>query len=456
MAATHILVVADEPDIRTLVQEILADEGYQVQGAESAAAARVAVRARQPDLVLLDVWMPGTDGISLLREWSQGGRPPMPVVMISGHGTIETAVEATRLGAYDFIEKPISLAKLLLTVERALEASRLQQENEVLRRRLPEVPEPIGSSKAMLELRAQVERAALAEACVLFEGEPGTGKQVLARYLHERSARRERPFVVVTGGALLKPDAARDLFGIEEAGEVRHGLLEQAQGGAIYLDEIAAINAELQARLAAALVARQFTRVGGQEPVPLEARVLAGTSKDLQKEVADGRFSEALLYQLRVLPLRVTPLRERPEDIPELLRYFAERYADRDSMPYRRFTVAAQNRMRQHPWPGNVRELTNLVQRLLILGQGDEVDLAEVDNALGPPRTDRSKNDNALPIDLGLPLREAREQFEREYLIHQLKLAGGSVGKLAKAVGLERTHLYRKLRALGVELKDSE
>ena len=456
MAASHILVVDDEPDIRSLVQDILADEGYQVEIAEGANAARAALRSRRPDLVLLDVWMPDTDGISLLREWSQDGRPPMPVVMMSGHGTIETAVEATRLGAYDFIEKPISLAKLLLTVERALEANRLQQENEGLKRRLPEIQEPIGSSRAMAELRAQIDRAAQTEACVLFEGEPGSGKQVLARFLHERSTRRDGQFVVVSGGALMKPDAARDLFGVEEGGELRYGLIEQAQGGTLFLDEIAALGSELQTRLAAALAARQFTRVGGQDLVPLQARIVSGSSKDLAREVAEGRFQEALLYQLRVLPMRVAPLRERPEDIPELLRHFAETFADRDQLPYRRFTVAAQNRMRQYGWPGTVRELSNLVQRLLILGQGDEVDLPEVEAAIGPAGGERPRVDGGLPIALGLPLREAREQFEREYLVHQLKLAGGSVGKLAKAVGLERTHLYRKLRALGVELKDGD
>lgn len=456
MASNQILIVDDEPDIRSLVQEILVDEGYQVEIADGAAAARAALRTRRPDLVLLDVWMPDTDGISLLREWSQDGRPPMPVVMMSGHGTIETAVEATRLGAYDFIEKPISLAKLLLTVERALEANRLVQENEGLRRRLPDTPEPIGSSKAMVELRAQIERAAQTDACVLLEGEPGSGKQVLARYLHERSNRRDRPFVVVSGGALIKPDAARDLFGVEEGGELRYGLIEQAQGGTLFLDEVAVLGSELQSRLAAALAARQFTRVGGQDLVPLQARIVSGTSKDLSREVSEGRFAEALLYQLRILPMRVTPLRERPEDIPELLRHFAESFADRDQLPYRRFNVAAQNRMRQYSWPGNVRELSNMVQRLLIMGQGDEIELAEVESALGPLRADKSRSENSLDIDLGLPLREAREQFEREYLVHQLRLAGGSVGRLAKAVGLERTHLYRKLRALGVELKDGD
>lgn len=456
MASNQILIVDDEPDIRLLVQEILADEGYQVEIADGAAAARSALRTRRPDLVLLDVWMPDTDGISLLREWSQDGRPPMPVVMMSGHGTIETAVEATRLGAYDFIEKPISLAKLLLTVERALEASRLQQENEGLRRRLPETPEPIGSSRAMVELRTQIERAAQTDACVLLEGEPGSGKQVLARFLHERSNRRDRPFVVVSGGALIKPDAARDLFGVEEGAELRYGLIEQAQGGTLFLDEVSVLGSELQSRLAAALAARQYTRVGGQDLVPLQARIVSGTSKELAREVSEGRFAESLLYQLRILPMRVTPLRERPEDIPDLLRHFAESFADRDQLPYRRFTVAAQNRMRQYSWPGNVRELSNLVQRLLILGQGDEVDLPEVEAALGPLRADKGRNENNMDIDLGLPMREAREQFEREYLVHQLKLAGGSVGRLSKAVGLERTHLYRKLRTLGVELKDGD
>ena len=223
------------------------------------------------------------------------GRPPTPGVLTSGHGTSATAVEATRLGAYDFIEKPISLAKLLLTVERALEATRLQQENEGLRRRLPELQEPIGQSRAMQELRSQIERAAQTEACVLFEGEPGTGKQVLARFLHERSARRDRPFVVVSGGALMKPDAARDLFGVEEGGDLRYGLIEQAQGGTLYLDEIAALGSELQTRLAAALAERRFTRVGGQDLVPLQARIVSGSSKDLAREEAEGGFHEPLL-----------------------------------------------------------------------------------------------------------------------------------------------------------------
>jgi DNA-binding NtrC family response regulator len=250
----------------------------------------------------------------------------------------------------------------------------------------------------------------------------------------------------------MKPDAARDLFGSEENGEPRYGLIEQAQGGTLYLDEIGSLSAVLQSRLAAALNQRQFTRVDAHQSVRLEARIVAGTAKNLAAEVAQGRFDEALMYELRVLPLRVPPLRERPEDVPDLLRFFAESCADRDQLPYRRFTVAAQNRLRQYAWPGNVRELSNLVQRLLILGQGSEVDLAEVEAALGPSQPERRSD--APVLDLGLPLREAREQFEREYLVHQLKLAGGSVGKLAKAVGLERTHLYRKLRSLGVELKD--
>lgn len=454
MAQAHILVVDDEPDIRHLVQDILLDEGYQVEAAENAAAARHALRLRKPDLVLLDIWMPDTDGISLLREWCAGGAPAMPVVMMSGHGTIETAVEATRLGAYDFIEKPISLAKLLLTIERALESTRLKQENEGLRRRVAEPLEPLGSSRAMQELRTQVERVAATDAFVLIEGEAGTGKQVLARYLHARSVRRERPFVVVSGASLTREHAARELFGSEQSGELRYGLLEQAQGGTCYIDEVALLDQELQTRLTAALSTRHLIRVGGSEPVALDVRVVAGSSRPLAAEVDSGRFQEALYYLLRVVPLKSLPLRERPEDIPELLRHFADYFPDRDQLPYRRFSMAAQNRLRQYAWPGNVRELSNLVQRLLILGQGPEIDLAEVEAALGPVRPDKARAEAPVAIDLGLPLREAREQFEREYLVHQLKLCGGSVGKLAKAVGLERTHLYRKLRSLGVELKD--
>ncbi|UXI67810.1 sigma-54-dependent transcriptional regulator [Tahibacter amnicola] len=453
MASGQILVVDDEPDIRSLIKEILEDEGYQVSTAENAEAAREVRRQSRPDVILLDIWMPDTDGISLLREWAERGGLPCPVIMISGHGTVETAVEATRLGAYDFVEKPISLAKLLLTVERAFEAGQLKRENEGLKRQVPVPLEPVGSSRPMQALRGQLERLAGHDTWLLMMGEPGSGKESLARWLHEKSARRIGPFVTVAPGSLAREHATQALFGLEDSGGVQQGLLEQANGGTLFLDEVAELDPELQLRLSSTLERRELIRCGGREPVNLDIRVVAATAQDLDNLVAAGRFREELYYQLKVVPLAVPALRERVEDVPELLQYYADFFANRDKLPYRLFPVAVQNRLRNYGWPGNLRELRNLVQRLLILGSVPEVDLIEVEQALGHGAGTRAPRGEGFDIDYGLPLREAREQFERVYLLRQLHEAGGSVGKLAKVVGMERTHLYRKLRDLGVDVK---
>jgi len=448
----YILVVDDEPDIRRLLQEILTDEHYRVVTAENAQAAREAVRRQRPDLVLLDIWMPDTDGISLLREWSETGNLEMPVIMISGHGTVETAVEATRLGAYDFIEKPLSMGKLLLTVERALETDKLRRENLRLRRQAEPATSLIGKSPLMQQLRENIERIAATDAWVLITGEAGSGKAVAARYLHAHSPRKDNPFVEISLAAISPQHVATQLFGQEhKGGAVKPGSFEQAAGGTLLLNELIDLDIATQARLLDALEQNRFTRVGGHEPVEMDVRIIAASDKDLQKAVEEKRFREDLYYRLNVVPLRVPALREHHEDVPEIIGFYVNWMADNEHLPYRKFTTGALNLLRNYSWPGNVLELRNLVQRLLILQRGEEVTEAEVEQALGGPPP--VSPDAYPPTLMEVPLREAREQFEKAYLEHHLKQTGGNVAEVARLSGMERTHLYRKLKQLGVNPK---
>ncbi len=451
LATPYILVVDDEPDIGRLLQEILEDEGYEVRVALDGATARQAYHTQRPDLVLLDIWMPDVDGITLLKEWSAENDPAMPVIMMSGHGTVETAVEATRLGAYDFIEKPLSLAKLLITVARALEADKLARENLGLRRQSYPLNEPVGRSATFQHLKEQIKRVAPHDSCVLIQGEPGAGVRVLARYLHQCSTRHNGPYIETNVSTLSGNNAAATLFGTEQGEQIHAGLLEQAGGGTLLLYDVADMSPDIQTRLVSALERTTFERLGGHNAVHITVRLIAATHSNLVHCVEQGRFRKDLYYQLNVVPVRVPPLAEHREDVPDLLNHYVNLCVEVDALPYRSFTVAAQNRLRNYTWPGNVRELKNLVQRLLIIGAGTEIGLEEVEAALGT--FEQPDQGIAATRNYDLPLREARELFEKDYLAYQLRQHDGSVVKAAQAAGLERTHLYRKLRALGIDPK---
>ncbi|MFU8876857.1 MAG: sigma-54-dependent transcriptional regulator [Wenzhouxiangellaceae bacterium] len=421
-----ILIVDDEPDIRELIGEILEDEGYRVLLAANAAEARQLRRQHGPDLVLLDVWMPDCDGISLLREWSEGDLPHCPVVMISGHASVEAAVEATRIGARDFIEKPVTMARLLNTVRKSLADERDPAPAGGARHADTSIPEPIGRSEAMLRLREQLEQAAQSQANVLIRGEPGSGRSTLARWLHAR-----------TGGA---PGELVELV----AGHAEQGLASLNQRltdgmtipATLVLDSLECLTDEESRQLSGLLMlAGQAIRVFSIAPAHIE-------------QIVEDRPPGQVFHRLAEIRLDLPALRERREDIPDLIRAVAEQLPVRESLTYRAFPVAVQNLMRQHDWPGNLRELTNIVRALLHEAGDSEVGTDEVAALLERHREAASATHSAL---FELPLREAREAFERQYLIARLKRCQGSVGQLAEAVEMERTHLYRKLRQLGID-----
>jgi two-component system, NtrC family, nitrogen regulation response regulator NtrX len=424
-----ILVVDDEANIRELLDEILSEEGYSVTTAEDAAHAREARRGCNFDLTLLDIWMPDTDGISLLKEWADSGSLG-PVVMMSGHGTVDTAVEATRLGALDFIEKPVSLSQLLRTVSKAL-AGRKPARGQL------SVAEHsynlVGKSQVMRELREKIQAVARHDTHMLFTGEPGSGRTLSARYLASLSLRAAGPFEIVDAG-LLDEDLGETLLD----GSNDSGALSRASGGVLYISGIDKLSPRVQAALHAALTSDK------------DVRVLASAAPGFER---DGEFLPQLMTLIGSALIRVPSLRDHAEDVPELLRFYVDVFVDREHLPFRRFGIAAQNRLRNYPWPGNVRELQHLVKQMLVLGGDEDIGLAEVEAELA---ADSTESEPLIKQDLlAMPLREAREHFERAYLKQQLQLCGGKVGKLAKRVGMERTHLYRKLRSLGVDFRQS-
>ncbi len=449
MSTAHVLVVDDEADIRALIQEILTDESYDVTTAANAAEAREERESVKPDLILLDIWMPDTDGITLLREWSDAGNLDCPVVVMSGHGTVDTAVEATRLGALDFVEKPLSIAKLLRTVERALDSSK--KPAVALKTQLPSLIAPVGRSRLMKDLREHVQKLSSLDSPVLFIGEPGSGRSAFASYLHSLSTRAAEPMVTLLAASLTDDNVEEMLFGSESGDEIHTGYFERAESGTLFIDELTDLSENAQKLVQSALDQRHFRRRGGTGPIDMRARVVASVSASYEADIESGRLRRDLISSLSTLTVRVPPLRDYAEDVPELLGYYVDRLVDTEGASFRRFSVAAQNRLRNYPWPDNVRELKNLVQRLLLTGDDEEITLEEVEREVSA----MAASDEPLVKQdlLSLPLREAREQFERAYLQQQLVLCDGKVGKLASRVGMERTHLYRKLRSLGVDFR---
>ncbi len=452
-----ILIVDDEVAIREIVSAILEDEGYRAREAANSREALAEIERRVPALVLLDIWLEGSelDGIQIL-DWLRSHHPEVPVIMFSGHGTIETAVAAIKKGAYDFIEKPFKSDRLLLAVEHALEASRLRREVAELRQRTVEV-ELIGSSQAMARVRQLIDRVAPANSRVLILGPPGSGKEVAARQIHARSRRAGGPFVVVNA-ALLEPGRVDlELFGAEAGylgpGRPRiAGTFERADGGTLLIDEIGDMPLETQGKILGVLQAQRFTRLGGTTPVEVDVRVLATTNRDLKSEMAAGRFREELYYRINVVPLELPPLDSRRTDIPELVQHFMEVAARSTGLPPRPLTEEAMAVLQAAEWPGDVRQLRNAVEWMLIMAPGDPGSPIGVDGL--PPDLARSTSAAMDPRGNGqlitLPLREAREHFERAYLHAQLQRFGGNVSRTASFIGMERSALHRKLKTLGL------
>ncbi len=456
--AHDILIVDDEPDIRMLVDGILRDEGYDTRQAGDSDATIAAFRARRPSLVVLDVWLQGSrlDGIGILQTLL-GEEPQVPVVMISGHGTIETAVQAIQLGAYDFIEKPFQSDRLLLVIRRALEAAQLERENAELRMRAGPETELTGESGVVSALRAAVEKVAPTGSRVLVTGPAGAGKEVVARMIHARSRRVTGPFVALNCAILNPARFEEELFGVEAGADPlihprRAGVLERAHGGTLVLDEVSDMPLETQGKIVRALQDQTFERIGGSQRVKVDVRVLSTTNKDLQAEIAAGRFREDLFYRLAVVPLRVPALRERREDIPALAQHFLQRSAEIGSMPSRELSTDAMTAIQSCDWPGNVRQLRNLVEWLLIMAPGgpsDPIRAEMLPPEIGSAAPALFSADPSADM-MALPLREARDLFETQYLQAQLVRFGGNISRTAQFVGMERSALHRKLKQLGV------
>jgi len=454
--ANDILIVDDEADIRELVAGILDDEGFSTRTARDADTALAEVAARRPNLIFLDIWLQGSrlDGLQLLEQIKRD-HPDVPVVMISGHGNIETAVAAIKRGAYDFIEKPFKADRLILVANRALETSRLKREVRELKQHAPSSATLVGRAPCMNQLRQTIDRAAKANSRILIVGPSGGGKELVARTLHAMSSRADGPFVVINAAAITPERMETELFGVEASdgeGGRKPGALEEAHGGTLFIDEIADMPRETQNRILRVLVDQTFQRVGGITKVSVDVRIISSTARNLEAEIAEGKFREDLYHRLSVVPIRVPPLSERREDIPELVEYFMDQISTSTGLPKRRIGEDAMAVLQSHVWPGNVRQLRNNVERVMILAGGDPdatitADMLPPDVGSMIPAMPTSHNGEHI---MGLPLREAREVFERDYLIAQISRFSGNISRTAEFVGMERSALHRKLKALGV------
>jgi two-component system nitrogen regulation response regulator NtrX len=454
---SDILIVDDEADIRELVAGILEDEGFGTRTARDSDEALNAINARRPGLVFLDIWLQGSklDGLQLLTQ-VKGEHPELPVVMISGHGNIETAVAAIKEGAYDFIEKPFKADRLVLVAERALENSRLRREVKELKQ-LSSVPTNlVGKSVALNHLRQTIEKVAPTNSRILIVGPSGAGKELTARTIHALSARSNGPFVVINAAAITPERMETELFGVEQSNgsqQSKVGALEEAHTGTLFIDEIADMPRDTQSKILRVLVEQTFQRVGGSTKVAVDVRIISSTARNLEEEIATGKFREDLYHRLSVVPIRVPPLAERREDIPMMIDFFQEQISQATGLPKRRIGDDALAVLQSHDWPGNVRQLRNNVERLMILAGGDP-DAIITASMLPPdvgsmvPTMPRGNGGEHL---MGMPLREAREAFEREYLRAQISRFGGNISRTAEFVGMERSALHRKLKALGMD-----